>query len=326
MTGINDPEKNIETGRKILEQESTAIRQIAQRLDNSFDDAVTLMFECRGKIIISGMGKSGIIGQKIAATLSSTGTTAVFLHPAEAAHGDLGVVEKNDVVICLSKSGMTEELIFIIPALRQIGVNIIACVGNKRSSLAQNAHVVLDVGVEQEACPYDLAPTTSTTAMLAMGDALAMCLMQMKQFTHHEFALTHPKGALGRQLTMKVGDIMAKNEAIPVVDEHASITDLILEMTSKRYGMSAVIDKSGKLVGIFTDGDLRRLVQKGEDFLKHNAGDVMTRNPKTVSSDILAKQCLDILETYRITQLLVCENNNRPVGIIHIHDLITLGL
>ena len=305
-----------QTGKTILEQEARAIQQIAERLDDSFSDAVMLLASCKGKIIISGMGKSGIIAQKIAATMASTGSTALFLHPADAAHGDLGIVSQDDVVICLSKSGTTEELNFIIPALKQIGATIIAITGNKRSFLAQNAHITLDTDIEKEACPYDLAPTTSTTAMLAMGDALAISLMQQKNFTQRDFALTHPKGSLGRRLTVKVTDIMAKESAVPLVKEQAS----------KRYGVSAVINEEGCLTGIFTDGDLRRLVQSGKEFLTLSAGSVMTANPKTVSASTMAKECLDILETYRITQLLVCDSEQHPVGMVHIHDLITLGL
>ena len=315
-----------QTGRTILEKEARAIQQIAERLDDSFSEAVKLLAACKGKIIISGMGKSGIIAQKIAATMSSTGSTALFLHPADAAHGDLGIVSQDDVVICLSKSGTTEELNFIIPALKQIGATIIAMTGNKRSFLALNAHITLDTDIEKESCPYDLAPTTSTTAMLAMGDALAISLMQQKNFTQRDFALTHPKGSLGRRLTVKVTDIMAKDNAVPFVKENASVTDLILEMTSKRYGVSAVVDEDGRLTGIFTDGDLRRLVQSGKEFLSLSAGSVMTANPKTVSTSTMAKECLDILETYRITQLLVCDSEQHPVGMVHIHDLITLGL
>ncbi|ACD89427.1 KpsF/GutQ family protein [Chlorobium limicola DSM 245] len=314
------------SGKTILEQEAGALRQIAERLDDTFASAVTAMHACSGKIIISGMGKSGIIAQKIAATMASTGTTAMFLHPADAAHGDLGIVSEGDVVICLSKSGTTEELNFILPALRRIGVAIIALTGNPRSYLARNADIVLDTGIDQEACPFDLAPTSSTTAMLAMGDALAITLMQAKQFTPRDFALTHPKGALGRRLTMKASDIMASGDALPIVDDQAVLGELILEMTSKRYGVSAIVDRKGKLSGIFTDGDLRRIVQKGGNFLQLSARSVMTENPKSVPPDTLAKECLDILETFRITQLMVCDNDNRPVGIIHIHDLITLGL
>jgi arabinose-5-phosphate isomerase len=313
-------------GKIILEQEAHAIHLIAERLDESFSNAVELLSSCHGKIIISGMGKSGIIAQKIAATMSSTGSTALFLHPADAAHGDLGIVGHDDIVICLSKSGTTEELNFIIPAIRQIGAKIITMTGNQRSFLARNADISLDIGIEKEACPYDLAPTTSTTAMLAMGDALAISLMQQKKFTQRDFALTHPKGSLGRRLTVKVTDIMAKGDAVPFVDESASVTDLILEMTSKRYGVSAVVNSEGALCGIFTDGDLRRLVQSGKEFLNLNAGSVMTPNPKTVTTSTMAKECLDLLETYRITQLVVCDDEQHPVGMVHIHDLITLGL
>jgi arabinose-5-phosphate isomerase len=323
----SSPNRNITaTGKSILDQEAQAIHLMAERLDESFSRAVGLLTSCSGKIIISGMGKSGIIGQKIAATMASTGSTALFLHPADAAHGDLGIVSQNDIVICLSKSGTTDELNFIVPALRQIGVTIIAMTGNPRSFLARNADITLDTGIEKEACPYDLAPTTSTTAMLAMGDALAICLMQEKNFTQRDFALTHPKGSLGRRLTVKVSDIMAKESAVPLVKENAPVTDLILEMTSKRYGVSAVVNDEGRLTGIFTDGDLRRLVQNGADFLTLSAGSVMTAGPKTVTTATLAKECLDILETYRITQLMVCDNEHRPVGLVHIHDLITLGL
>lgn len=316
----------IETGKQIILQEASSLSRIAELLDHNFYAAVERLSTCKGKVIISGMGKSGIIGQKIAATLSSTGTTALFLHPGEAAHGDLGVVSKDDIVICLSKSGLTEELNFILPALKKIGVFIVAFTGNKRSYLAQKADIVLDVSVEQEACPFDLAPTTSTTAMLAMGDALAMCLMQTKQFTQQDFAVTHPKGSLGKRLTMKVSDIMVTAEALPLVAETALLTDLILEMTSKRFGVSGVTDDTGKLSGIFTDGDLRRLMQSKKDLLSLQAKDVMTRGPKTVSADTRAEECLKILEAHRITQLLVCNDENRPVGLIHIHDLVTLGL
>lgn len=326
MSAISPNRQITETGKTILEQEARAIQLMAERLDESFAKAVDLLASCKGKIIISGMGKSGIIGQKIAATMASTGSTALFLHPADAAHGDLGIVSSDDIVICLSKSGTTEELNFIVPVLRQIGASIIAMTGNNRSFLALNADIMLDTGIEKEACPFDLAPTTSTTAMLAMGDALAISLMQKKNFTQRDFALTHPKGSLGRRLTVKVSDMMTRESALPLVTENALITDLILEMTSKRYGVSAVVNDEGRLTGIFTDGDLRRLVQNGGEFLTLTAGTVMTANPKTVSTSTLARECLDILETYRITQLLVCDNEQHPVGMVHIHDLITLGL
>jgi len=326
MASPNPIESIIEQGRSILRMESKALEEIATRLGEEFQHAVTLLNQCKGKVIVSGMGKSGIIGQKIAATLSSTGTTALFMHPAEAAHGDLGVVEPGDVIIGLSKSGMTEELNFIIPPLKRIGVSIIAITGNKRSYLAEKSDVTLDIAVEQEACPFDLAPTTSTTAMLAMGDALGITLMRQKEFTHIDFALTHPKGSLGRRLTMKVADIMASGEALPVTSETATGMDLVLEMSSKRFGVTAIVNTEGRLTGIFTDGDLRRLVQHKQDLSTISAKEVMSPSPKTVTPDTLAKDCLDIMETHRITQLLVCTNEHKPIGIIHIHDLVTLGL
>ncbi|WP_449258379.1 KpsF/GutQ family sugar-phosphate isomerase [Chlorobium limicola] len=326
MNTIPAPTDLVSRGRTILEQEAAALMQIACRLDGAFSQAVRAMQACQGKIILSGMGKSGIIAQKTAATLASTGTTALFLHPADAAHGDLGIVSAGDVVICLSKSGTTEELNFIIPALKRIEVTIIAMTGNPRSYLGQNADILLDTGIDQEACPFDLAPTTSTTAMLAMGDALAITLMQEKRFTHRDFALTHPKGALGRRLTMKASDIMVTGEAMPVVTEDAPISRVILEMTSKRYGVTAVVDEDGRLSGIFTDGDLRRIVQKGSEFLHLPARAVMTAKPKSISPETMATECLELLETYRITQLLVCDSGNRPIGIIHIHDLVAMGL
>ncbi len=326
MASPNPIESIIEQGRSILRMESRALENIAANLGAEFQSAVTLLKECKGKVIVSGMGKSGIIGQKIAATLSSTGTTALFMHPAEAAHGDLGVVEPGDVIIGLSKSGMTEELNFIIPPLRRIGVAIIAITGNKRSYLAEKSDVTLDIAVEQEACPFDLAPTTSTTAMLAMGDALGITLMRQKEFTHIDFALTHPKGSLGRRLTMKVADIMTSGEALPVTSETATGMDLVLEMSSKRFGVTAIVDTQGHLTGIFTDGDLRRLIQHKQDLSTISAKEVMSPSPKTVTPDTLAKECLDIMETHRITQLLVRSADNKPIGIIHIHDLVTLGL
>ncbi|ASQ89895.1 D-arabinose 5-phosphate isomerase [Prosthecochloris sp. GSB1] len=326
MSQPSDNERILEAGKDILLQEAASVTRVANMLNHRFCDAVESLAACKGKVIISGMGKSGIIGQKIAATLSSTGTTALFMHPAEAAHGDLGVVCENDVVIGLSKSGMTEELNFILPPLKKIGVTIISLTGNTRSYLAEHSDIVLDVSVEQEACPFDLAPTASTTAMLAMGDALAICLMREKRFTHHDFAMTHPKGSLGRRLTMKVADIMAPSDSVPLVGEDAPLTELVIEMTSKRFGGSGIVDERGKLKGIFTDGDLRRLVQQSSGFPGMKAREVMRENPKTVSPDTLAKECLELLETYRITLLFVCDDENRPVGIVHIHDIVTLGL
>ncbi|NTW49867.1 MAG: KpsF/GutQ family sugar-phosphate isomerase [Chlorobiales bacterium] len=299
---------------------------MADRLDQRFLDAVKLILSAPGKVIITGMGKSGIIAQKIAATMTSTGTPAVFMHPSDAAHGDLGVVRSGDVVIGLSKSGMTEELNFILPALKKMQIPIIAMVGNLRSALATHANVVLDIAVQKEACPYDLAPTTSTTVMLAMGDALAMVLMKEKKFTQQDFALTHPRGSLGKRLTMRVSDIMAQSDRVPKVTGDVSFNDMILEMTSKRFGVTTIVNASGKLAGIFTDGDLRRLIQAGKPLSGLFAKDVMTKNPKYVQKDMLAKECLAEMENFRITQMIVCDQRKKPVGIVHLHDLVTLGL
>jgi len=300
---------------------------MSARLDERFNSAVQLILNTSGKVILTGMGKSGLIAQKIAATLTSTGTPAVFMHPSEAAHGDLGVVSQGDVVIGLSKSGTTEELLYILPALKQLQVRIIAMVGNTRSALAMQADAILDVTVEKEACPYDLAPTTSTTAMLAMGDALSMVLMQAKNFSQHDFAITHPSGALGKRLIMRVADIMATAEKLPIIQDIASFTALLLEMTSKRFGAAIVVESTtGKLTGVFTDGDLRRIVQTGKDLSMVSAKDVMTPNPKFLTPKTLAKDCLETMETHRITQMIICDEMQKPVGIVHIHDLVSLGL
>ncbi|ACF12564.1 KpsF/GutQ family protein [Chloroherpeton thalassium ATCC 35110] len=317
----------IDLARQTLLLESKALEAVSTRLDEQFNAAVRLILNATGKVIITGMGKSGIIAQKIAATMTSTGTPAVFMHPSEAAHGDLGVVSKGDVVIGLSKSGTTEELLYILPALKQLQVQIIAMVGNVRSALALRADAVLDVAVEKEACPYDLAPTTSTTAMLAMGDALAMALMQAKKFSQYDFAVTHPSGALGKRLTMRVADIMATRERLPIIQDTVSFTGLLLEMTSKRFGAAIVVDgETGKLVGFFTDGDLRRIVQTGKDLSRLSAKDVMTPNPKYLTKETLAKDCLETMEAHRITQMIICDDAQKPIGIVHIHDLVSLGL
>lgn len=315
-----------ELGRSALMLESTAIQEMASRLDHNFEKAIQLILNSPGKVIISGMGKSGLIAQKIAATLSSTGTTAIFMHPAEAAHGDLGMVCKGDVLIGLSKSGTTEELNFILPYLQQQGIPIIAMVGNVRSQLASYSDVYLDTSVSKEACPFDLAPTSSTTAMLAMGDALAIGLMHAKQFSETDFALTHPSGALGRRLTMRLEDVMSAESHVPKVSLNASFAEVMLEMSSKRFGATTVIDDEGKLIGVFTDGDLRRVAQSNQNLQSLTAKELMTPNPKSVKKEMLAKACLEEMETHRITQMIVCDKAHKPIGIVHIHDLVSLGM
>ncbi len=318
--------KTLELACKTLRLEADAVAELSTRLDDKFLNAVSLIASLKGKLVVSGMGKSGIIAQKIAATLTSTGTAAVFMHPSEAAHGDLGVVQSGDAVLALSKSGATEELTFILPALKSLGVPIIAMVGNLRSALALHADITLDVSVKKEADKFDLAPTASTTAMLALGDALAVALMDVKNFTPTDFAQNHPSGALGKRLTMRVADIMATGDKLPLVRETDSLTTVILEMTAKRFGVALVVSRAGNLTGIFTDGDLRRLVLSGKEFSRLLAKDVMTKAPKFVAPALLAKACLEQMETYRITQLPVCDNAGKPIGIVHLHDLISMGL
>lgn len=312
--------------RETLRLEAQALLQIAERIDKNFARAVECIARLKGKLIVSGMGKSGLIAQKIAATLASTGTPAVFMHPSEAAHGDLGMVQEGDGALFLSKSGITEELNVILPVFKQLSVPIVAMVGNLRSTLAMRADVVLDVSVSKEADPFDLAPTTSTTAMLAMGDALAVALMRLKNFSPERFAQFHPSGALGRRLTMRVSEVMATGDRLPLVEEGTPLKEVILEMTAKRFGAALVINAKQKLSGIFTDGDLRRLLLSGISLDMLKARDVMSRNPKFTTPDTMAKACLETMEQYRITQLPVCDSSGKPIGIVHLHDLVSLGL
>jgi arabinose-5-phosphate isomerase len=272
------------------------------------------------------MGKSGIIARKIVATMNSTGTPAVFMHPSDAVHGDLGMVRKEDVVICLSKSGDTPEVIRLLPMLERIGVPIIAMIGNMVSTLARNAHITLDIGVKEEACPFDLAPTSSTTAMVVMGDALAIALLEQRHFTQEDFALFHPGGMLGRRLLLKVEEMMAGGTDMPRVHQHVRLKDAILEMTSKRLGATCVVDDGGKLVGIITDGDLRRMLERTTNVAELTAEAMMTRTPKTITKDVLAVVALQEMETYNITQLIVIDDDHCPIGLIHLHDLVKAGL
>jgi arabinose-5-phosphate isomerase len=280
---------------------------------------------CSGRIIVTGIGKSGLIGKKIAATLSSTGTAAFFLHPADAVHGDVGMVKSDDVVICLSKSGNTDEISAIIPILKKIGVRIITFTGNLRSSLAERSDIVLDVNVESEACPNDLAPTASTTAMLAMGDALAVALLEQRNFNSEDFAFLHPGGSLGRKL-QKIDDIMFSGDYIPKVTPEASISDIISEITRKRFGGTCVVNSAEQLVGIITDGDLRRLLQLPRDFSTLRASDFMNPHPKTAVSGSPVEQAFHIMEQHNILQLVIVDGEHRPVGMIHLHDVLEAGI
>ena len=312
--------------RAVIAHEAAAISALAQRIDERFDQAVNLILNCNGRVIVTGMGKSGLIGKKIAATFSSTGIAAFFLHPAEGGHGDLGVVSADDVVLAISKSGESDELVEILPPLKRLGVPIILITGRTDSPLAQRADCVLDASVDGEAGPDNLVPTSSTTAALVMGDALAVTLLEERGFSLEDFARLHPKGALGRRLLITIEDVMHTGDQIPIVRQDASIKEVILEMTAKRFGSTAVVNNDGKLVGIFTDGDLRRWVEKRADPLAATAADAMTPRPKTISAGELAVTALNRMEKHKITCLLVADDHQRPCGIVHLHDILRAGV
>ncbi len=316
----------IEIGRRVIRIEASAVAELEKRIDENFSRVVNLILNSSGRVIITGMGKSGIIARKIVATLNSTGTPSLYLHPVDAIHGDLGVVRKEDIVICISKSGDTVEILRLIPIFKQIGVPIISMVGNVNSQLARLSDYVLNVSVKEEACPYNLAPTASTTAALAMGDALAIALLEKRNFTKENFALFHPGGNLGKRLLLKVEELMVTGKEVPIVSISTPMKETIIEMTSKRLGATCVVDDKGKLVGIITDGDLRRLLQRTENVFALTAGEVMTKNPKVIRKDALAVTALQQMETYNITQLVVIDEERNPIGMIHIHDLVKAGL
>lgn len=316
----------IEIGKRVIRIEASAVAELEKRIDENFSKIVELILNSKGRVIVTGIGKSGIIARKIVATMNSTGTPALYLHPVDAIHGDLGVVRKEDVVICISKSGDTVEVLRLIPILKRIGVPIISMVGNLNSQLARLSDYVLNVAVKEEACPYNLAPTSSTTATLAMGDALAIALLEKRNFTKENFALFHPGGNLGKRLLLKVEELMVSGNEVPKVHISTPMKETIIEMTSKRLGATCVIDDNGKLVGIITDGDLRRLLHRTENVFSLTAGEVMTKNPKTIKKDALAVTALQQMETYNITQLVVIDDEKIPIGMIHIHDLVKAGL
>ena len=312
----------LELARKVLRIEAAAILGLVERLDGDFERAVDLLFECRGRVIVTGMGKSGIISRKIAATFSSTGTPSFFLHPAEAIHGDLGAIREDDVVMALSHSGETEELIRLLESLRRIGAKLIAITGAPRSTLGRAADVTLDCSIAEEACPMNLVPTASTTASLALGDALAMTLLVRKGFREEQFAAFHPGGKLGRKL-MAVESVMHGGDAAPTVPMTAVMPDVIHQMSSKRLGMTCVVGADGRLAGVFTDGDLRRLMMSRPPnaVLALTAGDAMTPNPLTISRTMLAVEALRIMETHKITSVIVVDGDGRVDGVVHLHDL-----
>lgn len=311
---------DLELARKVLRTEATAILALVDRLDGDFERALQLLFDCRGRAIVTGMGKSGIICRKIAATLSSTGTPAFFLHPAEAIHGDLGAIRDDDVVVAVSHSGETEELIRLLESIRRLGARLIAICGNPGSTLAKAADVALNCGIAEEACPLNLVPTASTTAALALGDALAMTLLVRKGFREEDFASLHPGGKLGRRL-MRVEHVMHAGDSAPVVRTSATMRDVIHEMSSKRLGMTCVVDGRERLVGVFTDGDLRRQMAKAPNVLELTAGDVMTPNPITIDRRMLAVEALRIMETHKVTSVVVIDPERLVQGVVHLHDL-----
>ncbi|WP_147654165.1 KpsF/GutQ family sugar-phosphate isomerase [Vulcaniibacterium gelatinicum] len=311
------------SGRRVFEIEARGLAAVAARIDGQFSAACRLMLECRGRVVCTGMGKSGHVARKIAATLASTGTPAFYMHPGEAGHGDLGMVTDADVVLALSNSGESDELLMLLPVLKRQGNRLIAMTGRATSTLAREADLHLDVSVPAEACPLDLAPTASTTAALAMGDALAVALLEARGFTAEDFARSHPAGALGRRLLLHIRDVMHHGEDVPKVRETASISETLVEMSRKRLGMSAVVDAEDRLLGLYTDGDLRRTLDDATVDLRHTRiAEVMTRTPKTIHADALAVEAAQLMEAHKINALVVVDDAGRVVGALNIHDLL----
>jgi arabinose-5-phosphate isomerase len=307
---------------RVLRLEADAILGLIPKMDERFEHAIHLLRGCTGRIIVTGIGKSGIIGRKIAATLASTGTPAYFLHPAEGVHGDLGMLARGDVVLALSNSGETDEVLAILPPLKRLGVRIVLLTGNTQSTLARQCDVVLDVGVAEEACPMNLAPTSSTTAALAAGDALAMALLELRGLRPEDYAALHPRGTLGWRALFRVADLMHTGDAVPVVAQEAALKDVVGEMTRKRFGMTTVVDETGSLAGIITDGDLRRLHLRDGGLDGLRAGDVASREPKIIAADDLAAKALEVMEAWAITSLVIVDSQRRPTGIVHLHDIL----
>ena len=318
----------LDNARKVLETERDSIGSLIKKLDTNFVKAVELMFDCKGRIIVTGIGKSGLIGRKIASTLASTGTPSIFLDTAEGMHGDLGVVMRNDIVLMISNSGETEEILKIIPNLKKIGTKIISLTGRPTSTLANFSDIVIDVEVEKEACPFNLAPTASSTATLAVGDALAVVLLEKRGFRPEDFAFLHPGGQLGKKLLLKVDDVMHSGEENPIISEENSMKDAIIEITSKRLGATSVVNDKGTLVGIITDGDLRRAIEKYDNLLEKNVKEIMTKNPVVIESDKLAAEAVHIMEDRpsQIMVLPVVDTERRPIGMLRIHDLVKEGV
>ena len=314
------------SAKRTIKMEADAVEQLLGRLNDNFVTACKTMLNCEGRVVITGMGKSGHIGNKIAATLASTGTPSFFVHPGEACHGDLGMITKNDVVIAISNSGSTAEVVTILPLIKRLGIPLISMTGNPDSVLSKAASANLDVSVDSEACPLNLAPTTSTTVTLAMGDALAIALLESRGFSAEDFAFSHPSGALGRKLLLRVTDIMHIDSQVPRVKADQPLHQALLVMTEKGFGMTTVVSEDNTLLGVFTDGDLRRIVDGKVDINSATMADVMSANPKTINGEILAAQALKIMEDSSITALIVEDENHHPIGVLHMHDILRAGV
>ena len=328
LKGQDDSKDNIlDIAKKVLKIEAEAVYALIEKLNSNFEKAVEIIYKSTGRVVVTGMGKSGLVGKKISATLSSTGTPAFFLHPAEASHGDLGMVTSDDVIIAISNSGETEEILGLIPFLKRFDVNIISITGNPDATLSKTADVTLDVSVKEEACPIGIVPTASTTAAMAMGDALAVALLLKRGFKEEDFAVFHPKGSIGKKLFIKVKDLMHIGDSLPAVQLDTPMSKAVIEMSSKRLGLTVVLDNKGRIAGIVTDGGVRRGLEKwGGKLFELTAGAVMTKNPKTISEEELAAKALSIMQGYSITALVVSDNNGKPIGIIHLHDILRQGI
>ena len=317
----------LDIAKKVLKTEAEAVLALAGRLDSNFEKAVDIIVGSKGRVVVSGMGKSGLVGKKIAATLASTGTPAFFLHPAEAIHGDLGMVTSEDVIIAISNSGETDELVGLIPFLKRFNVGLISMTGNPRSTLSRVADVNLDISVKEEACPLGIVPTASTAATMAMGDAIAVALLMKRGYKEEDFAFFHPGGSLGKKLFIKVKDLMHSGDSLPVVSQEMSMTKAVMEISSKRLGVTVVADSERRILGVVTDGDLRRGIEKwGKTVFDMKAGEVMTLNPRTISEDELAAKALSIMEEHSITALVVPDDEGKAKGIIHLHDILKKGI
>ena len=323
---MSDTKKICQLAVAVLETEAQAILNLRDRINEGFVNACKLLLGCEGRIIVTGIGKSGHIGNKIAATLASTGSPAFFMHPGEASHGDIGVITKKDVVIALSYTGNTDEILAILPVIKLLGVPLISITGNPNSTLAKIADINLNVNIEKEACPLGLVPTSSTTATLAMGDALAVALLETRGFTAEDFARSHPGGTLGKRLLLRVDNLMRTGDAIPKVKKDVLLAEALIEITNKRMGMTIVTNNDGVLAGIFTDGDLRRVIDKSLDIHNTKIAEVMTVNCKTITLGMLAIEAIQVMEQYGITTLAIVDDNNIPIGVVHMHDLLKSGL